>query len=391
MSRTTALVFVLLLEATAADAQETRRQQIAELQAEKAERLEPEGPDGAERAVVRIMKSPLLAGTGGLFPWFGSVYEGTGFGFGGGYLRRMPRSSQLTAIVGVSVKASTLLRADYTAPRLFGDRIEPYASFRWARARDISFYGVGNESTNDARAGYDFDPAALSAGIAYRPLKWVRLTAGYEYIGFETRVIGSRSDPLTLERLSDNTRLTFNGSQASVAIDTRTSPSYSTHGSLLRAATSYYSETRDRPFEFRQWELEAAQLVPLVREQFVLAFRGLATFTNPDAGNSAPLALLPYIGSGNTLRGFANRRFVDRDRLLLTGEYRWRPSRYLDMAIFLDAGQVAPAADLIAWERMKTSWGIGARFHGPTFSAFRLEVAHSVEGYHLVFTAGPPF
>ena len=372
-------------------AQETRQQQIADLQGDKAGRLAVEGPDRAEQAIVRIMNSPLLAGSGGAFPWFGSVYEGTKFGFGGGYLRRMPRSSQLTTIAAISVNGSTLLRADYVGPRLLRDRIEPYVSFRWARAKDVSFYGIGNDSLGTERTGYDFDPAVVSAGIAYRAHEWLTATVGYESIGFETHVIGSSLDPSILESLSDNTRLRFNGSHLGVSFDSRTSPGYSTRGTLLRVSTSYYSETQDRPFEFRQNELEAVQLVPLVREQFVLAFRGLATFTNPDAANGAPLALLPYLGSGTTLRGFANRRFIDRDSVVLTGEYRWRPSRFVDMAVFLDAGQVAPASDAFTWDRMKTSWGIGARFHGPAFSAFRVEVAHSVEGYHLVFTTGQPF
>jgi hypothetical protein len=77
------------------------------------------------------MRSPLLAGTGGIFPWFGSVYEGTKFGFGAGYLRRMPRASQLTVIAGLSVNGSTLLRADYVAPRTAHDTIAPYVTARW--------------------------------------------------------------------------------------------------------------------------------------------------------------------------------------------------------------------------------------------------------------------
>jgi outer membrane protein assembly factor BamA len=382
---------MVLIPASPAGAQDTRAQQIATLQSDKATQLGPEGPDGAERALVWIMSSPLLAGTGGAFPWFGSVYEGTGFGVGGGYLRRMPRYSRLMTIAGVSANGSTVLRADYTAPRLFGDRIEPYAGVRWTRAKGMSFYGVGNDSSLDDRAGYDFDPARFSAGLTYHPRPWLEFSAGYEHVGFETRVNGSTVSRPLLDQLSDRTRLRFNGTRLGAAFDTRTSPGYSTRGTLLRAATSYFSETRDQPFEFRQSELEAVQLVPLVREQFVLAFRGMATFTNPDAGNGVPLALLPYLGSGSTLRGFSNRRFVDRDTVILTGEYRWRPSRFIDMAVFLDAGQVAPTAGAMAWDRMKTSWGIGARFHGPAFSAFRVDVAHGVEGFHVVFAAGPAF
>ena len=76
--------------------------------------------------------------------------------------------------------------------------------------------------------------------------------------------------------------------------------------------------------------------------------------------------LAPYLGSGTTLRGFANRRFTDRNRVLLTGEYRWRPSRYLDMALFIDAGQVAPDRRDFDLDAVRVAWGIGARFHGPT-------------------------
>jgi hypothetical protein len=381
----------VLLTSPPVEAQDTREQVIAAEQQAKAQHLEAEGPTRAEVVVVRVMRSPLLAGSGGPFPWFGSVYEGTGFGTGFGYLRRMPHSSSLTAIGGISINGSTLLSLDYMAPGLADDRLQPFASIHWTRAKDVAFYGLGNDSSLDRRAGYNYDPFTVSTGVRFRAAEWLSFTASYESIGFETHVLGSRTDPLTLQRLSDNSRLRFNGTQFGIAFDTRTSPAYSTHGTLLQATTAYFSETHDQPFEFRQTQYKAVQLIPLVREQFVLAFRALATFTNPDSGNSAPLALLPYIGSGSTLRGFTNRRFVDRDAVVLTAEYRWRPSRYLDMALFVDSGQVSPTARELAWDRMRTSWGIGARLHGPALSAVRAELARSSEGFQLVFATSAPF
>jgi len=62
------------------------------------------------------------------------------------------------------------------------------------------------------------------------------------------------------------------------------------------------------------------QLVPLVREQFVLAGRALMTFTQADDGDQVPVMMSPFLGSGSTLRGYSNRRFTDRNRVLLTGE-----------------------------------------------------------------------
>ncbi len=101
--------------------------------------------------------------------------------------------------------------------------------------------------------------------------------------------------------------------------------------------------------------------------------------------------LAPYLGSGSTLRGYSNRRFTDRNRMLLTGEYRWRPSRYLDMALFLDAGQVAANRSDFDLDEFDVAWGLGARFHGPHFTALRLEVARGREGIRIIFAGSQPF
>jgi len=161
-----------------------------------------------------------------------------------------------------------------------------------------------------------------------------------------------------------------------------------------RAAPSFgstFAPSGGRPLSFQSQEFEAIQLVPLLREQFVLAGRALMTMATPDSGHEVPVMLAPFLGSGTTLRGFANRRFSDRNRVLLSGEYRWRPSRYLDMALFLDAGQVAPNRrdfDLAAFE---TAWGLGARFHGPNFTALRIEVARGREGLRVILAGGQAF
>ena len=117
----------------------------------------------------------------------------------------------------------------------------------------------------------------------------------------------------------------------------------------------------------------------------------MMTLTSTDAGNEVPIVLAPFLGSGSTLRGFSNRRFSDRNRVLLSGEYRWRPSRYLDMALFLDAGQVAPNRNDFDVSSFETAWGLGARFHGPNFNALRIEVARSREGVRLVFAGSQAF
>ena len=175
------------------------------------------------------------------------------------------------------------------------------------------------------------------------------------------------------------------------ALDWRTSPGYSTRGGLLRVDSRRYDASGDARFSFDRIEVEAAHLVPLLHEQYVLAFRALMTETRPLSGDVVPFVFLPSIGGGSTVRGLVNRRLHDRSRALVTAEYRWRPSRFLDMALFVDNGTVAPRAADIRWNDFTTAWGIGARLHGPAVTALRVDAARGREGWVFVFSGGQPF
>lgn len=383
-------LLLFLLSAVPSAAQQTRAELIAAAQAEKAAQLGPEQPGAAERAVVRVMSSPLLAGTGGVYPWFGSIYPGAGFSGGIGYLRRYPRTMRLSLVGAVSIKGSTLLEADVSGPTFARRTLRPRVGVNVTRVKDLAYYGTGPESVAEARVPFDFTPLALEGGLTWTPVDWLEVDGGYRALSFETS--GGEAPPFPLPLASGfGQDLQYDVPSASIVADWRPYSGYSTEGGFLRASVADYRERDDQPYAFREIELEAVQLVPILREQFGLAFRGLATFTDPDPGHAVPFVLLPTVGSGNTVRGYPNRRFADENRLVLTGEYRWRPSRYLDMAIFMDAGQVAPERTGLALRRLKTSWGIGARFHGDTFNALRFDLARSREGFVLVVTTGQPF
>jgi outer membrane protein assembly factor BamA len=185
--------------------------------------------------------------------------------------------------------------------------------------------------------------------------------------------------------------LNYHITRATIAYDWRTAPNYSTRGGLYRASYEHNSETLGLPYGFHAQEYEVVQLLPLVKEQFVLAARGLVTLTQPFQNHQVPVMLAPHLGGTLALRGFANRRFTDRNRVVLSGEYRWRPSRYLDMAVFLDAGQVARDRRDFDFGEFDTAWGIGARFHGPSFNALRIEAARGREGIRLIVSGSQPF
>lgn len=380
----------MLLVSAPALAQTSRVDAIAQQQAEKAEQLGPEQAGPVEQAVVRVLSSPLLAATGGVYPWFGSVYPGAGFSGGVGYLARYPRGARLSLVGAVSVRGSTRLEASFAGPALARGTLTPHLSASYTRVKGLSFFGAGRNSIKSDRALFDYTPVAVGGGLTFAPVGWLTLDADYRALRFDTSGEPIPQFPLA-QASAFGEDLRYDVPRASAAVDWRPSPGYATRGGLVRASVASFRERNEQPFDFREVELEAIQLVPLVRENFVLAFRGLATFTDAEPGHAVPFVLLPTVGSGSTVRGYANRRFAGENRLVLTGEYRWRPSRYLDMAIFMDAGQVSADRRALALDRLKTAWGVGARLHGPAFSALRFDVARSHEGFAFVVAAGGPF
>ena len=382
-------VVLLSVVSPPAAAQSTRVEALAEEQAKKAKELGVEGPGKAEQVIRRVLLSPLLSGGDGAYPWFGSVFSGSGMAVGAGYLKRLEKASSINAHAGISINGSMALRGVAMAPGLWRSRLQLDLMGQWLDVKDVSFFGTGPDSSAATRQLYDFAPKELAGTATVRPMRNVSVTGSYSFLNFDSARELQLFTPAEMPGIDQS--LAYHVTRAAVAYDWRTSPGYSTRGGLYRAAIERHNETNDAPFDFTATEYEVVQLVPLLREQFVLAFHGLMTLTNTDPGHDVPVMAAPYIGGGSTLRGFANRRFTDRNRLLLTAEYRWRPSRYLDMAVFLDAGQVAAERQQLTADNFETAWGLGARFHGSYFSAFRVEVARGREGLRIIFGGSQAF
>ncbi len=93
-----------------------------------------------------------------------------------------------------------------------------------------------------------------------------------------------------------------------------------------------------------------------------------------------PFYYMPTLGGGDRLRGFREGRFTDNNSLLLTAEYRWEAWWPLDMALFVDAGQVADdESDLT--KNLEVTYGFGFRFHNTEAVVFRLDFGFSDEGF----------
>jgi len=369
---------VLMVMPSAAEAQTSRAAEIGAAQAEKARRLAAEQPSTTERFITFATRPRTSA----FYPWFGKAYRGSGLAAGVGYEHRLPSGGGVNLVAGGNQRGSWIGSANFRL-RPIGNPRQLHVVARETRANGLAFYGVGAGTTVTDRTKYDVRQreALLEGSIPIARGLVVTGSAGYH--GLTTL---DAPAAVNIDQRIDYLRLS-----AGARVDWRPAPDYATRGGSARIDWIRRAADRRDRATFDEIETELTQLVPLVNEQFTLAFRALATTTRVQDGHAVPFFFLPYVGSGNTLRGFANNRFKDRSRLVFSAEYRWRASRIIDMALFADHGAVGPALADIDRDTFHTTWGAGLRFHTPATTVFRFDVARSREGWRLVFGRSQPF
>ena len=101
-----------------------------------------------------------------------------------------------------------------------------------------------------------------------------------------------------------------------------------------------------------------------------------------------PFYLLPSLGGNNTLRSYPDYRFHDLNAAVLNAESRWALFTHVDVALFVDAGNVAPQFQDLNFD--KRSYGGGIRFHTDRATFARIDVAQGAEGWRVVFRTSDP-
>ncbi len=373
----------------------TRQAVIEQAQAEKLKALRPYVPTKGERLAARIER--ILTGEGKhLHPFFESAYSGGGFALGAGYAQHV--SSYNFVDVRGSYSLSNYKRAEieFVAPRLFHRRGELSLLGGWRDATQVGFYGLGIDSSKDDRTSYRFKRPYASGLLTLRPTRRnVLLRGGVEWTRWSQEPglgrfpsVDTVFTPVTLPGLGADP--TYVHTQATVGFDWRTSPGYSRRGGYYRITGHDYND-RDKAFGFQQVEYELIQHFPVLRETWAFSFRARAVTTVDKSDQQIPFFMLPTLGGSSTLRGYTSLRFRDRNSLLLQGEWRIMASRYLDSAVFFDAGKVTARRSDLDFDGMKHDYGFGLRFHGPFFTPLRVELAKGSDGLILVVATSAVF
>jgi hypothetical protein len=338
----------------------------------------------------------------GFYPELGNMITGSGWiAAGPGYRHHLLDGQAVVNVsAAVSWKFYKMAQGRFELPHLAKDHLTVGSQVIYQDLLQVNYFGLGNDSLKSNRSGYRLDETDVLGYATVRTTPWLSVNGRFGWIHqaeLSTMTGWSVSYPNTLSVFSDATapglsqQPAFLHGDVSLAADTRDYPGHPTRGGLYRVTGTSYSDRTYGKYSFRRYEAEAAQFVPLVEGKWVLAFRAWEVFSDTPTGNRVPFYLMPSLGGKNTLRGYRDYRFHDRDMQVFNAESRWGLFTHVDAAVFVDTGKVASVASDLDFRHMRTSYGAGLRMHTRTSTVGRLDIGHSTEGWRVVFKINDPF
>jgi Omp85 superfamily domain len=338
-------------------------------------------------------------GKSGFYPELANQITGSGwFSIGPGYQYRFLDGRALVdGSASLSLRGYEQAQARFELSDLASHRLIVGSQARYQDMKQIDYFGIGEGSSPDDRTEYRMQATDVVGYAVFQPNRLLAVNGTFGYLHQVTLSSPSgaftRDFPSALDTFPSDPGMAqqpdYLHASVSVVSDTRDHAGYSRHGGVYRAAAAIYSDRDFSQYSFRQYEAEGLQYVPVIPNWVTLAFHGWGVFSDTSTGNNVPFYLLPALGGNNTIRGFHDYRFHDRNVLVASGEARLHVYRLIDLAGFFDAGNAsAKAGDL---NLNKTSWGGGVRLHTKTLTMCRFDVGHSVEGWQYFFRLNDSF
>jgi hypothetical protein len=298
----------------------------------------------------------------------------------------------------ISWRAYKMAQARFELPQLARSRLAVGTHVRWQDLTQVTFFGDGPESLETNRSEYRLKSTNIAAYATVRPVQWLAIDGRVGWLDRPSILTpaGSfkRGNPATQDVFNSDPvfsmaiQPSFGYRQTSVTIDTRDHRSHPTTGGVYRAAWTGFTDQDLGTFSVRRSEVEAARFIPVSRSRVVLALHGWLSASDTAEDGWVPFYLQPSLGGHNTLRGYTDYRFHDRNSLVVNVEARFALFTHVDAAVFADAGNVgARVADLNLDQR---SYGVGWRMHTRESTFARIDLAHGAEGWNILFRLSDP-
>ena len=308
------LLFAIALGTKAATAQTTRADEDRAKRETKATQLTPERRSWLEAVLYKIDEDLILQRIfnppRGIHARMGGIGEGAGFGGGAGY-QYLGVPFNLRASAGASLKGYFIAEGSLRFPGtqsedLYtwanGPYLEVYA--RWRDFPQEDFYGIGPDSSEDARSNFALKDTFVRVTPAVRR---GYLTAGVN-LGYLDPSIGSGTDtrmPSTDEIFGPEEVPGLDAQPAFAVIEpfvefaTLDRAIDDRAGGRYRVSFTRYADRDLDQFTFNRWDVDLRQFIPFVHDTHTLALRAWASSSDASEGDTVPFYLQPTLGGSH--------------------------------------------------------------------------------------------
>jgi hypothetical protein len=378
-------------------APQTRAGQIELERQRKSTELEPDKPNSIEHVLNVIKEKKILErltqGVAGFRVKMGGLITGSGFAAGPEYFRHDLLHGEATfrASARGSFHKFYLMDTEFDMPHLADDHV--FANFYAVHRRypHIDYYGQGSDSAHSGRTAFTLEDTSFQTTLGVKPTEHFRIGVLGRYLlenigpGVDTRF--ASTDRVYTEASTPGIQFQTDFLQggAFVQYDWRDNPGGPRRGGNYIAELSSYQDIVRGGYSFDRARLEVQQYIPFLNQRRVIALRGRLEATEPRSGDRVPFYLQPTLGGSEDLRGFRPFRFYDNNAVILNGEYRWEVFSGLDMALFVDAGQVYHDWRNVDLRELNTDYGFGFRFNVRNDVFMRIDTAFCREGFQIWF------
>jgi outer membrane protein assembly factor BamA len=367
----------------------------------KARALEPPKPPGLTTRVWDFIESsygPSAAQWSGVAPIFGSVTTGGGFAAGARYRNTLlfDRRARLDVEALGSYKRYYSVDAALETRRIGGTPLFARLDAGLREFPQEDFFGLGDDARRADHTNFLYREAGagVTGGVEFAD----RVSVGGR-LRFLTPAVGRGRDsgyPSIEQRFSDAeapgliSQPDFVLSSLFVDIDRTGSPDTPRTGGALRFTFTHAADRGTGQYTFRQADIDARHYFPFFQGKRVIVIRGLFSTMDPAGDGEVPFYMQPYLGGRRTLRGYDDQRFRGPHLLLLQAEYRFEVWPALDMALFVDGGEVEQRLGDLGLGALHKDYGISFRFGGEQ-ALFRFDVAFGGETRRFSVAFGDVF
>ena len=340
----------------------------------------------------------------------GSVAPGGGLAGGIGYGHRTTSSALQTEFVSsarVSIKKYweidgnfhlTKISDSTTASPDVGDLRSNIYGFVKDMPR-LDFFGIGPETQQADRALFHYREAVAGADIAQPISRWLDLGGAVEGIWPDLIRITNPTVTSVERKYTEATAPGLNSQPPYLHLVAFAG--LHSRGQQEARKVEYlffyhlYRDVGDHLYSFRRFNADLRHKFPL-GDKNEIRIRGRLSLAETRAGQRVPFYLMETLGGSNirgddTLRGFRDYRFRDRDHFLVQTEFLRALYGPIDLIAFYDFGKVAASVSRFDEGRMRHTYGAGIVVAPRRLDniLFRLYIAFgSGEGTHTYFGGG---